>query len=383
MIYLDNNATTPLDPRVLEEMMPYFKDHFGNPSSLHRLGLEAERAIKKARERIAAPLKAKPHELVFTSGATESINWGIRAAAKINKRKGKHIITSAIEHSAVLATCNALKEDGYQITYLKPDAYGKVFTSQVLEALQSDTVLVALMHVNNELGVIYPYEELGKKIKVQDPSILFFVDGAQGFGKMPVDLTSVDLYAMSGQKIHGPKGVGALYIKSGIHIQPLLYGGGQEHMLRSGTENVPAIVGFGKAAELAYANVEEKRAHIKKLHEALRKGIHGIDNTHINSPIDGIETTLNCAFLGIPGEVLLHQLEEENIFVSTGASCKSGKKNISHVLEALPISNAIKKSSIRVGLSYLNTMDEVEQSIEVFKRIVPQLRNVIPRDSRT
>ncbi len=383
MIYLDNNATTPIDPLVLEEMMPYFTKHFGNPSSLHRLGLEADRAIKQSRERIADKLNVKPNEIVFTSGATESINWALRAGARINRRKGKHIITTAIEHAAVLVTCNVLKEEGYEITYLKPDNQGNILVEQVLEALRSDTILVAIMQVHNELGTIYPIEELSKKIKEKDSSLLFFVDGAQGFGKVTIDLQFIDLYAMSGQKIHGPKGAGALYIKSGIHMQPLISGGGQENKLRSGTENVPAIVGFGKAAELAYKNLQEKKEHLKKLSQRLRRGIETIADTHINSPLDGIETTISAAFLAIPAEVLLHQLEEKNIFVSTGASCKSHKKNISHVFEALPVSDAIKKSSIRFGLSHLTTEEEMEKTIAVLQRIVPELRAIIPRDSRT
>jgi len=254
--------------------------------------------------------------------------------------------------------------------------------------------LVSVMYANNEIGTIEPIRDIAsmirevrdeRKQRQVDTPIFFFTDACQASGalELNVEKLGVDLLVINGSKMYGPKGVGCLYIKKGVAIKPIIYGGGQERGLRSGTENVPAIVGFGKAAELAYKNLQEKKEHLKKLSQRLRRGIETIADTHINSPLDGIETTISAAFLAIPAEVLLHQLEEENIFVSTGASCKSHKKNISHVFEALPVSDAIKKSSIRFGLSHLTTEEEMEKTIAVLQRIVPELRAIIPRDSRT
>ncbi|MDX1608470.1 MAG: cysteine desulfurase family protein, partial [Candidatus Spechtbacterales bacterium] len=304
-IYLDNNATTPLAPEVLEVMLPYYREYFGNPSSLHKYGIEAERAVKEAREKLAGIFHVKTSEVFFTSGATEADNWALKGAARAMQRKGKHIITTKVEHEAVLEACNALQQDGYEITFLDVDEYGKIKKEDALGAVNDNTIIVSIMSVNNELGTIYPVNELAKEVKSKKEDIIFFTDGVQAFGKLEIDMEDIDMFALSGHKIHGPKGVGALIKKENVRIEPLIHGGGQEIGLRSGTENVAGIAGLGNAAEISYENLEKNRKHIQTLKDKLIRTIREIDNVRINSPEDSIYSTVNAAFAGIPAEVLL------------------------------------------------------------------------------
>ena len=368
-IYFDNNATTAIAPEVFKAMEPYFMLQYGNPSSLHKFGIEAERAVKQSRRAIARLLGVDEQEIVFTSGATESINLAIQGTAWARKRLGNHIITTEVEHEAVLNTVKALEEKGFEVTYVTPDQYGRVKVEDVLSAVREDTILASIIHVNNELGTINPIHDIAKQL---NPQILFFSDGAQAFGKIRTSLEHIDLYSISGHKIHGPKGVGALYIRQGVNIHPLVHGGKQEFGLRSGTENVPGIVGFAKAAELGFA---EDREHVRHLKKRFLEGMQGIDECTLNSPKDAIESTINVAFPGIPAEILLHALEEKGIFVSTGSACSSKNKRVSHVLKGL--AQEIAESSIRISFSRYNTLEEIVHTVFILKSLVVELRETI------
>ncbi|MBI4121001.1 MAG: cysteine desulfurase [Parcubacteria group bacterium] len=376
-VYFDNNATTPVAPEVLSAMQPYWDVTFGNPGSMHSKGREARKAVEESRLILARHL-SKEGGITFTSGATESINFALKGVLQAAKMRGRtHVVTSLVEHDAVLETLAAMGDWGIETTYLTPDKNGRVAVEQVREALRENTALVAIMHVNNELGTIYPINEIAREVKEYDPEIVMFVDGVQGFGKLPVDLSGIDLYAVSAHKLHGPKGVGALFIRKGVKIQPLLNGGGQEYGLRSGTENVPGIVGFGKAVELAYADHEKTMEHVRRIREKFLVALKAIEGVHINSSDDALYTTVNVGFPGIPAKTLLEALEKEGIYASIGPACAAGKAVQSHVLEALPISEEIKRSSLRFGFSKYNTIDEVERAIGVLKKVVPELRSAL------
>ncbi|MEX0672932.1 MAG: cysteine desulfurase family protein [Candidatus Paceibacterota bacterium] len=376
-IYLDNNATTPVDSVVIEAMLPYFTERYGNPSSLHSKGTEAERAVSNVRYQLAELLGVKESEVVFTSGATESLNTAILGIARANKRKGRHIVTTAVEHDAVLSSCQVLEEEGWEVSYLKTDQYGMVTPEQVSEVVREDTALVAVMQVNNELGTINPVNDIAYAVKKKKDDVYVVVDGVQAFGKMSVDLTHIDAYAISAHKFHGPKGVGALVVKEGVkqRMKPLIVGGGQEFGIRSGTQNVPAIVGLGKAVELAYSNLRQNRDHIQNLREYLLSVFTQIDDVVINSPESGLETTLNVSFLGVSAETLLHTLEEKGVYFSTGSACSTNNKIKSHVLEHVTDRQDVKNSSVRFGLSRLNTTEEIENASQIVREAVEELRS--------
>lgn len=374
IIYLDNTSTTKILPEVKLAMLPYFDALYGNPSSWHKIGRDAEKALRTSREKIAELIGCEEKEIVFTSGATEAINLAILGAARAAKHRGRHIVTSMVEHDAVLEPCRKLKEKGFEITYLKPDEYGRIKNEQVTRAIRKDTILIALMHAQNELGTIYPIEEIAAETKRVRPDILFFSDGAQAFGKISVNLENIDLYAISAHKIHGPKGVGALFVRDDVRLEPILYGGGQEQGLRPGTENIPAVVGFAKAAEISYKNLKKNHAHIEKLRAAFIKEIKQVENIRINSPQDAIETIVNIAFFGVPAEELLSALEKKGIYASAGSACSMSHGRRSHVLAALPVDGRVSLSSLRFGFSRLNTPTEISYAVKTIQRIISKLR---------
>jgi len=367
-IYLDNNATTPLDPTVREVMLPYLKERFGNPSSQHGYGIEAGRAITDARHIVAGALGVREYEIVFTSGATESVNTAIKGIARATQRKGRHIVTSLIEHECVLETCRYLEEDGWSVTYVMPNEYGTVDAKAVTAAIREDTTLIAIMHVNNELGTIYDISEIARQIKQRDADIAVCVDGAQAFGKLRADLSHIDAYAFSAHKLHGPKGVGGLYVREGVQIKPLMSGGGQEFKLRSGTENVPGIVGLGEAAKVAYAYLDAHQKHLGDVKQAFMDEMRVFKNVHINSPVDALSTTVNFSVKGVSADALMRALEAHGIYISTGSACSANNTIKSHVLAGINASEEIQNSALRVSFSRMNTLEEAYTAAGVIKR---------------
>ncbi|GBC81010.1 Cysteine desulfurase IscS [bacterium HR10] len=372
-VYLDNNATTPVAPEVVDAMAPYWREHFGNPSSLHRKGVEAERAVRASRATIARLLGVKETEIVFTSGGTEGDNLALKGAARALRRRGNHIVTTRIEHPAVLESCRDLEAEGFRVTYLDVDAHGSVTPEAVEAALTPETILVSIMHVNNEVGTILPIAEIAERVKRRNPEIVVHSDGVQAIGKVPVHLQGVDLYTISGHKIHAPKGTGALVVREGVRLVPLLSGGGQERGLRSGTENVAGIVGLARALELMCENLEEKLAHFHRMRERFLEGVRQIPGARINSPASSVPTTVNVSFPGIPAEVLLHALEEEGVFVSTGAACASRKGRRSHVLEAMRLPPEVIDSSLRFSFSRYTTLEDIEWAIQALHRALERV----------
>lgn len=373
-VYADNNATTKVAPEVSDAMLPFFSDYYGNPSSSHTKGIEAERALKKARRTLAEYCGGDERDVIFTSGATESINLALRGVVDAHKRKGKHIVTSLVEHEAVLNTASALSDEGVEVSYITPDEYGRITPEQVVDAMRDDTILVAIMHVNNELGTIYPIEAIAHAIRQRNAMTLFFSDGAQAFGKLPVSGKIPDLYAISAHKLHGPKGVGALFVRNGVRLTSHHTGSGQEFGLRSGTENIPGIVGLAQATELAYENLHTCRTDLQTLRHRFVTGLKEIDSVRINSPDDALEITTSAAFPGIPGEVLLNALDAKGIYVSTGSACSSHHERRSHVIEALGLPDEVADSTLRFGFSRYTNMEEVEYILTVLKEVVPELR---------
>lgn len=370
-VYLDNNATTQLAPEVLQAMEPFWTNDFGNPSSSHAKGVRAREAVEESRAAIARNLGVSAEEVVFTSGATESINLALKGAVGAARRTGggAHIVTSLAEHDAVLESCAALGDEGYATTYLRPDAGGRVTAEQIAAALRPETVLVSIMHVNNELGTAYPLRDIGRVVKEYDPGIVMFSDGVQAFGKIPVDLTQIDLYALSAHKLHGPKGVGALFVRKGTRLRPLFHGGGQESGIRSGTENVAGIAGFAKAAELACRDMAKNSAHMSALKEAFLSGLRGMSGIAVNSPEDALPTTVSVAFLGREGSAVRDALNKRGIFVSTGSACSSKEPRVSHVLDALPVSDDIKRGSVRFGFSRYTSTEEITATLNALRSL--------------
>lgn len=377
-IYLDNSATTQPYPEVVAEISETLFKTYGNPSSLHRKGLESERKIEQAREMIAKTLGAKKQEIFFTSGGTEGNNLALLGAARAYQARGKHIISSQVEHKSVLHPLSRLEEEGFQVTYLPVDKQGRVNLQDLVKALREDTILVSIMYVNNETGTLQPIEEMGDILK-EHRKVLFHVDAVQAYGKIPVKVKekSIDLLTLSAHKIHGPKGIGALFVRSGVHLQPLIYGGGQEHGLRSGTENVAGIAGFAKAVQITMKSLEEASAHMRELQGALISGIQReIPHVRINTPKADVSAPhiVNVSFPGVRGEVLVHGLETQGIYVSTGSACTSKEKQYSHVLTAMGLSEAERLGSIRFSFAKENTLEEVETTVQQLKNIVADLR---------
>lgn len=380
-VYADNNATTPVDPKVKEAMIPYLGDKYGNPNSLHEKGKEARDAVETAREKVASLLNARPEDLVFTSCATESNNFAIKGTAFARKDDGKHIITSKIEHECVMNSCKWLEGQGFDVTYLDVDEDGYVSPEEVKQALRDDTILVSIMMVNNEIGTIEPVREIADLLP---KNVYFHTDAAQAPGKMKVDVEDlgVDMLTLSGHKMYAPKGVGALWMKKGLDVDPLIHGGGQEDNKRSGTENVPHIVGFGKAAEIAEDRWKEDKKRLTRMQEKLLKEIpERVENLTVNGPKDErLPGNLNFSFKGVEGEALVLRLDEEGIETSTGSACASEELEASHVLKAIGLSGDLAHSSLRIGLGRFNTMDDVDKIIQELPEIVEDLRSITAID---
>ena len=376
-VYFDNAATTAVYPEVKNLMIKLLEEDYGNPSSLHMKGVEAERYIKQATTQIAKELKCQEKELTFTSGGTESNNLAIIGAAMAKRRAGKHIITTNIEHASVSATMEFLSKEGYEISIVGVNQDGTVNLEELKDTLREDTILVSVMYVNNEIGTIQPIEEISKIIKAYNPSILFHVDAVQAFGKIvfsPKRL-GVDLLSISGHKIHGPKGSGVLYIKDKTLIRPIIYGGGQQKAMRSGTENVPAIAGMGLAAELMYKDHDNKMAHIKKLKDTFVEKVTALENVYDNS--GEAPHIASISFVGIRSEVMLHALEDKGIYVSAGSACSSNKPHVSNVLKAINLDSTKLESTLRFSFCETNTMEEVDYTVQVIEEILPVYRRYI------
>lgn len=377
-VYLDNSATTKPRDEVVEAMLPLLRDTYGNPSSLHKKGVEVEKIIKNAREQTARLFNAKLDEVAFTSGGTESNNIAIRGTALANRNRGNHIITTNFEHSSVLNTYKALENEGYRVTYLDITNDGFVSLEQLQSALTDDTILVSIMQVNSEVGTIQPIIEAAKLIRARSKNAKFHVDAVQAFTKVETDVNNldVDLMSVSSHKIHGPKGAGALYIKKNTKVNSLVFGGSQEHNIRPGTENVPGIIGFGKASEIEYSNMREESQIINGLRIDLEnKILKNIPDTFINGDRGKRAPHItNISFLGVRGEVLLHALEAKNIFVSTGSACSSHKHQLSHVLQAMGLKNDAMEGAIRFSLGAFNSQEDIDYCIENLIPIVKQLR---------
>jgi cysteine desulfurase len=378
-IYMDHNATTPLDPKVLDAMMPYLTEHFGNASSsTHSYGRTAAQAVEEAREKVAQLVGAKPREIVFTSGATESDNMAIKGAAWANRDKGDHVITCKIEHKAVLNSCKRLESDGFKVTYLPVDSYGMVSPEQVREAITDRTVLVSIMAANSEVGTIEPIEEIGAIAR--ERGVLFHTDATQAVGKIPVDVEAmnVDLLAMSGHKIYGPKGVGALFVRRGVKLTPLADGGGQERKLRSGTLNVPGIVGVGEACKISPEEMGKEAEYLTSLREALAKGITDrVKQAHINGhPVERLPGNLNVSFEYVEGESLILSLRD--FAVSSGSACTSDSLESSYVLVAMGVPESVAHCSLRFGLGRSNTREHVDKLVADVETSVEKLRAMSP-----
>tara|TARA_B100000683_G_scaffold276476_1_gene330638 strand:- start:3471 stop:4688 length:1218 start_codon:yes stop_codon:yes gene_type:complete len=381
-IYFDNHATTPLDPRVLEAMMPYLTNTFGNSASRnHSFGWAAEDAVEKAREEVASLLGAHPKEIIWTSGATESDNLAIKGIAHFYQERGKHIITSKIEHKAVIDACRALEVDGFEVTYLTPGRDGLISVDQVEAAMRDDTILVSLMHVNNELGVINPIKEIGALTR--ERKVFFHCDAVQSIGRLPFDVNelNVDLVAISGHKLYGPKGVGALYVrrKPRVRLAPIIHGGGHERGFRSGTLNVPGIVGFGKACALAEAEMHEEDKRVAALRDRLHKKItDALPEVYLNgSQEHRVSGNLNISFAYVEGESLLMAINKD-VAVSSGSACTSASLEPSYVLRALGVGDELAHSSIRFGLGRFSTEEEVDYVANLVIDAVTRLRDMSP-----
>ncbi len=374
-VYLDNAATTPLAKEVLEAMLPYLTEKFGNASSLHAWGREARESIEKARGIIAKRLNVLPEEVIFTSGGTESNNLALKGIAFANKDKGRHIITQKTEHACVLQACKWLESMGFEVTYLDVDKYGRVNPEEVANAIRKDTILVSIMHANNEIGTVQPIEEIAEICK--ERGVYFHTDACQSFTKLEIDAKKIpfDLLTISAHKIHGPKGAGALIVREGVEIFPLLHGGGHEFGLRSGTENVACIAGFGKAVEIAS---EKHVKHVKRLRDLLEKRIlEEIPGTKLNGhPEQRVCHIANISFLGVEGEALLFRLDSRGIACSTASACSSKKLEPSHVLCALGLKPEEVHGALRFSPGRQNTEEEIDYAVEVLKEEVENLRRM-------
>ena len=377
-IYLDHNATTPVRSEVFDVMEPFFRDRFGNASSIHRYGQDARAAVEEARARVAGLVNARPGEIYFTSGGTESDNLAIKGTAYARKAYGRHIITTNIEHSAVLNSCAFLEREGFEVTYLPVDEYGQVDPGQVEDSLTDQTILVSIMHANNEIGTVQPVGEIGRITRAR--GVCFHTDAVQSAGKLPVDVDAMgaDLLSLSGHKIYGPKGVGAIYIRKGVEIEPTAHGGHHENDVRSGTENTVGIVGLGKAAELAAEERESEYRHLSEMRDALEARIRiGIEDARVNGhPQRRLPGTLNVSFPGAEGESLIMSLDLAGIAVSTGSACTSGAIEPSHVLLALGRDPRTALGSVRFSFGRDNSMEDVDCVMERLPGIVARLREV-------
>ena len=376
--YLDNSATTACDPEAAELMMRVLTSDFGNPSSLHNKGMEGESYVREARKKIAKTLKVKEKEIIFTSGGTESNNLALVGIAMANQRAGKHIITTPFEHPSVANPMLFLEEQGFEISYLTVDGDGCIDLEDLRSLVRPDTILVSMMHVNNEIGAVLPVEEASKIVKEGNANCVFHVDAIQSYGKFQIypERMGIDALSVSGHKIHGPKGSGFLYLSDKIKVKPEILGGGQERGMRSGTENTPAIAGLGVAAEKMYANLEENRQHLFALKDHFIQEVQTIPGVSINGRIDHTSAPqiVSVSVRGVRAEVLLHALEEKEIYVSAGSACSSNKPAISRTLKAIGLDSSLLDSTVRFSFSVHTTMEEVDYALDYMKTIVPMLQ---------
>jgi cysteine desulfurase len=380
MIYMDHSATSPVDREVLNAMEPYFVKSYGNASTLYSLGRDARRAMESSREKVASIIGANTDEIIFTSGGTESDNIAIKGIAYRFKRRGNHIITSNIEHPAVDETCKYLEKNGFEVTYLPVEKDGIVNSSDLEDAITDKTILITVMHANNEIGTIQPISELGEIAR--ENKIYFHTDAVQSVGKIPVNVEelNVDMLSLSAHKLYGPKGVGALYIKKGVRLEPIIHGGGHEKGIRPGTENVAGIVGLGKACEIAEKNLEEEAQYLTTMRdELIRRVLSEIDESYLNGhPTKRLPNNINFRFTGIEGESLVLHLDSKNIASSTGSACSSKKLEASHVLMALGLEEVQAHGSLRLTLGKENKVEDTDYVIESIKNAVDTLRKMSP-----
>lgn len=380
-VYLDNSATTVCFGEVAQLMHKIMCEDYGNPSSMHHKGVEAEQYLRYARETLAKILKVNEKEILFTSGGTESDNIALIGAAMANHRRGRHLITTKIEHPAVLQPMAYLENQGFQVTYLPVDREGRISLEDLERAIRPDTILVSVMHTNNEIGSVQPIAEAGELIKRVNPDTLFHVDAVQGFGKFRIHPAKmqVDMMSVSGHKIHGPKGSGFLYIKEGARVSPIIYGGGQQKGMRSGTENVPGIAGIAKAAEMVYANLDQDVDRMYRLRELLIQEAGSIEGVKINGcpGREGAPHVVSLSVRGVRSEVLLHALEEKEIYVSAGSACASNKPQTSATLKAIGVERDLLDSTIRLSLSVFTTKEEIQYTIQALCELIPVLRRYV------
>lgn len=377
-IYLDNSATTRTLDEVVEIVGRTMTHDFGNPSSMHKKGIEAEEYVKQAKQIFAKIMKVQEKEIFFTSGGTESDNWALLGGASANSRAGKHLITTKVEHPAILQTMEYLEGIGYEVTYLPVDEKGIVQLDKLKEAMREDTILVSIMHVNNEVGAIEPIEEAANIIKQANPKTLFHVDAVQSFGKLRIypKKWKIDMVSVSGHKIHGPKGTGILYIGDHVKIKPIIFGGGQQRFMRSGTENVPGIAGIAMAAKMIYESLDEDVAKLYEQKRHFQDELAKLDHVRLNGPLyeEGAPHIVSASFAGIRSEVLLHMLEDKGIYVSAGSACASNKHSVSATLSAMGLDQSLLDSTIRFSFSIFTTKEELDYTVKCLKEVLPFLR---------
>ena len=377
-VYLDKSATTKCLPEVAALMTRIMCDEYGNPSSLHKKGVESEKYVRYAKEVIAKCMKVQEKEILFTSGGTESDNIALIGGAYANYRAGRHIITTRIEHPAVLQTCAYLEEQGFAVTYLPVNAKGVVSLADLERAMTKNTILVSIMHTNNEVGAVQPIEQAGELIKRMNPNTLFHVDAVQGFGKCRIypKRMHVDLLSVSAHKIHGPKGVGFLYINEKAKVRPIIFGGGQQKGMRSGTENVPGIAGMAKAIEEIFTDFDEKMEYLYSIKERFVKGVSALEGIRLNGPVgrDGAPHVVSVSIQGVRSEVMLHALEDKGIYVSAGSACSSNKPSVSATLKAIGVEKQYLDATLRFSFSLYTTEAEIDYTVKCLSELLPVLR---------
>ncbi len=381
--YLDNSATTRCFDETIKAVEEEMKTYYGNPSSMHKKGFEAEKKIREVTKIIASTLKCEESEIVYTSGGTEADNMALIGIARAYKRQGKHIITSSIEHAAILQTAEFLKEEGFEITYLSTDEKGIVDLEELKKSIREDTILVSIMGVNNEIGTVQPIEEISRIVKEKNPSALFHVDAVQAYGKIKLipKKMGIDLMSVSGHKIHGPKGVGFLYVSYKTKIKPIIFGGGQQKALRSGTENVCGIMGLGAAVEKLFATFDDDTKRMRELREYMIEGLLKIDGVRINGG-QGEEAAphiVSASISGVRAEVLLHSLEDKGIYISSGSACASNKPAVSETLKAISLPKELLDSTVRFSFSVFTSKEEIDYTLDCLKEIIEKLRMYVRR----
>ncbi len=377
-IYLDNSATTRAFDEVVDVVSRVMREDFGNPSSMHQKGVEAERYVKESKEIIAKTLKVQEKEIFYTSGGTESDNWALMGAASANSRAGRHLITTKVEHPAILQTMEYLESIGYEVTYLSVDKQGIIRLEELEQTIRPDTILVSIMHVNNEVGAVQPVEEAGLLIKRMNPKTLFHVDAVQSFGKYKIfpKKSKIDMLSVSGHKIHGPKGTGFLYVDEHVKIKPIMFGGGQQKGMRSGTENVPGVAGIGKATQVMYRNLSEDVERLYDLKRFFTDEVQKIESVKVNGPLyeEGAPHIVSVSFAGVRSEVLLHALEDRGVYVSAGSACASNKHTVSATLKSMGVAQDMLDSTIRFSFSIFTTKEELDYTLKCLNELLPMLR---------